>query len=125
PASSRLFLSLRQRAPATFFPPWRRCSTGFFSPTLALRSFAFRFLATAAAFEALVAIALRCSAVSVLARASPPRLAIIDRYFETVDLRMSKTIARSLPGTVEIFGPLKLFLTPQARHTPVPSCRLL
>jgi len=37
-----------------------------------------------------------------LARASPPRLAIIDRYFETADSRMSKTIARSLPGTVEI-----------------------
>jgi len=55
-----------------------------------IRSFAFRLLAAAAAFEALVAIALRCSAVSVLARASPPRLAIIDRYFETADLRMSR-----------------------------------
>src|SRR2546425_7972705 len=74
-----------------------------FLARLAPFSFAFRFLATAAAFEALVAIALRCSAVSVLARASPPRSAIIDRYFETADLRMFQTIARSLPGTVEFF----------------------
>src|SRR5439155_3129760 len=90
--------------------PWRGCSAGIFSAALALLSFAFRFLAVAAAFEALVAIALRCSAVNVLARASPPRLAIIDRYFETADLRMSKTIARSLPGTVEICWSLKIVL---------------
>src|SRR2546426_399436 len=77
----------RQLAPAVFCAPCRRCSAGFFSPGLAPFSFAFRFLA--AAFEALVAIALRCSAVSVLARADDP-----------------------CPARWRFVGPLRLFLTP-------------
>ena len=52
--------------------------------------FAFRFRAFAAALDALVAMALRSSAVSDFARASPPRLAIVDRYFEIVDLPMCR-----------------------------------
>jgi hypothetical protein len=55
-------------------------------PFLALRSLAFCVRAFAAAREALVAIALRSSGVNDFARASPPRLAMVDRYLEMADL---------------------------------------
>jgi hypothetical protein len=46
------------------------------------RSLAARVRAFAAAFEALVALSLRCLAVRALARARPPRLPISDMTFE-------------------------------------------
>ena len=51
---------------------------------------AFSVLILAAAFDAFVAIALRCSGDSDFARASPPRFAIADKYFEIADRPIAK-----------------------------------
>jgi hypothetical protein len=54
----------------------------------ASRSFAFRVRTFAAAFEALIALSLRCSGVIALARARPPRLPISAITFEIVVLSL-------------------------------------
>src|SRR5437868_4971908 len=60
-----------------------------------LRSFARRFLASAEAFEALRAIAWRCSAVMVLSLAFPPFLPSSARYLESSDFL---SMAANLPA---------------------------
>src|ERR1039458_2292231 len=70
-------LSHRTRLPASkpsHSYSWAAC--------LAFLSRAFRILAFAAALEALVALSLRCLALSALARARPPRLPISDITLE-------------------------------------------
>ena len=61
----------------------------------AQRALALRFLAFAAAFEALEALSLRCFAVSDLARANPPRRAIFTRS------RFKAAAISALKSTIE------------------------
>ena len=57
------------------------------NPNLAARQILI--IAFAAAFEALVAIARRCSAVIVFSLALPPRRPNSDRYFDNKDFAIS------------------------------------
>jgi len=82
-----------------------------------------------------MAIAVRSLAVSALARASPPRFAIIERYFETAGLPMfldytilagngyvflslTQISLDTIPGKVRLSRPLKLARDPQGTLRP-------
>ena len=77
-------------------------------PRLAARFLAFRFRALAAAFEALMALSLRCFGVSALARAKPPCLASSDRTF----LISSSSMLPMIHPACTVTKPLERLLTP-------------
>jgi hypothetical protein len=83
----------RKRSPIPFTPDEKTDLSGLEifcdHSAVAFRSFAFRVRALAAAFEALVAIARRCSAVIVFSLALPPRRPNSDRYFDNKDFAIS------------------------------------